>query len=216
MRTIKAPEERRQEILDRAEELFTTKGYGKTTIIDILDAVGIAKGTFYYYFKSKEEVMDAIIMRIVEADAAAARRIADDPGIPVLAKLLQILMAQSAASGSNKERMIEQFHQLENAEMHQKSLVQSILHLGPVLGDVAEQGVREGLFRTEYPRETVELLLASAQVLFDEGLFRWQPEEVERRATAFVRMIEQSLVAERGSFDFMLERLAGSSEGTDN
>lgn len=216
MRTIKAPEERRQEILDRAEELFTTKGYGKTTIIDILDAVGIAKGTFYYYFKSKEEVMDAIIMRIVEADAAAARRIAADPGIPVLAKLLQILMAQSAASGSNKERMIEQFHQLENAEMHQKSLVQSILHLGPVLGDVAEQGVREGLFRTEYPRETVELLLASAQVLFDEGLFRWQPEEVQRRAAAFVRMIEQSLVAERGSFDFMLERLAGPSEGTDS
>ncbi|GBF76730.1 TetR family transcriptional regulator [Paenibacillus sp. 598K] len=215
MRTIKAPEERRQEILDRAEDLFTAKGYGKTTIIDILEAVGIAKGTFYYYFKSKEEVMDAIIMRIVEADAAAARRIAADPGIPVLGKLLQILMAQSAASGSNKERMIEQFHQLENAEMHQKSLVQSILHLGPVLGDVAEQGVREGLFRTEYPRETVELLLASAQVIFDEGLFRWQPEEAQRRAAAFVRMIEHALVAERGSFDFMLERLAGSSEETD-
>ncbi|WP_020618352.1 TetR/AcrR family transcriptional regulator [Paenibacillus daejeonensis] len=209
MRTIKAPEQRKHEILDTAEMLFTSKGYAKTTIMDILNAVGIAKGTFYYYFKSKEEVMDAIIMRIIEADAAMARRIAADPDIPVLGKLLQILMAQSPVQGGSKEKMIEQFHQPENAEMHQKSLVQAILHLGPVLADVVEQGVKEGLFRTEYPRETVEFLLAGAQVIFDEGLFQWPQEEVMRRAAAFVRMIEQSLGAEQGSFDFMLERLAG-------
>lgn len=212
MRTIKTPERRRNEILDTAEALFTTKGYGKTTIIDILNSIGIAKGTFYYYFKSKEEVMDAIIMRIIEADAAIARKIAADPDIPVLGKLLQILMAQSPVQGGSKEKMIEQFHQPENAEMHQKSLVQAILHLGPVLGDVVEQGVEEGLFRAAYPRETVEFLLAAAQVIFDEGLFQWSSEEAMRRAAAFVQMIEQSLGAEQGSFDFMLERLAGSSE----
>jgi AcrR family transcriptional regulator len=61
MRVIKEPEERRNEILDTAETLFFTKGYGKTTVNDILQAIGIAKGTFYYYFKSKEEVMDAVL-----------------------------------------------------------------------------------------------------------------------------------------------------------
>ena len=213
MRTIKTPEQRKHEILDTAETLFTTKGYAKTTIMDILNAVGIAKGTFYYYFKSKEEVMDAIIMRIIEADAALARKIAADPTIPVLGKLLQILMAQSPAQGGSKEKMIEQFHQPENAEMHQKSLVQAILHLGPVLADVVEQGVQEGLFHTEYPRETIEFLLAAAQVIFDEGLFQWPQEEAMRRAAAFVRMIEQSLGAEQGSFDFMLERLGGPADG---
>lgn len=67
-RVVKEAEARRNEILDAAEILFTGKGYAKTTIIDILEAVGIAKGTFYYHFKSKEEVMDAIIDRIVEGD----------------------------------------------------------------------------------------------------------------------------------------------------
>lgn len=44
--------------------------------------------------------------------------------------------------------MIEQFHQPNNAEMHQKSLVQSIIHLSPVLTEVLEQGIEEGIFYT--------------------------------------------------------------------
>ncbi|WP_312609309.1 TetR/AcrR family transcriptional regulator, partial [Mammaliicoccus sciuri] len=76
MRTVKHPEERKNDILNAAEALFSTKGYQKTTIIDILKAVGIAKGTFYYYFASKEEVMDAIIDRIIKEDIIVAKRIA--------------------------------------------------------------------------------------------------------------------------------------------
>ena len=75
-RIVKEADERRNEILDAAETLFTEKGYSKTTIIDILNQVGIAKGTFYYYFKSKEEVMDAIIERFIEQDVQKARLIA--------------------------------------------------------------------------------------------------------------------------------------------
>jgi AcrR family transcriptional regulator len=47
--------------------LFFTKGYAKTTVNDVLQEIGIAKGTFYYYFKSKEEVMDAVVMRFIDA-----------------------------------------------------------------------------------------------------------------------------------------------------
>ncbi|MGE6630603.1 TetR/AcrR family transcriptional regulator [Bacillus sp. NPDC077027] len=212
MRTIKNPEERRNEILNAAETLFSTKGYQQTTIIDILKEVGIAKGTFYYYFKSKEEVMDAIIDRIIKADVVIAKRIASDPDIPVINKLFRILMEQSPKQGSNKEKMIEQFHQPSNAEMHQKSLIQAVQQLTPVLADVIIQGVKEQIFHTDYPQETVEFLLASAQVIFDEGLFQWTPEESMRRALAFVNIIESSLDAEKGSFSFMLERLTGQTD----
>ena len=68
MRIVKEAEERRNEILDAAERLFSGKGYNHTTINHILDEVQIAKGTFYYYFKSKEEVMDAIIDRVNSRD----------------------------------------------------------------------------------------------------------------------------------------------------
>ncbi|PGT74804.1 TetR/AcrR family transcriptional regulator [Bacillus paramobilis] len=207
MRIVKEYEERRKEILETAERLFITKGYTKTTVNDILKEIGIAKGTFYHYFKSKEEVMDEIIMRIVKDDVAKAKVIVSNPNIPVLEKLFRVLMEQSPKSGDVKDKMIEQFHQPNNAEMHQKSIVQSIIHLSPVLAEILEQGIDEGIFSTPYPQETIELLLSSAQVIFDEGLFQWKPEEMMRRAKAYIKMMEASVGAKEGSFDYMLEFL---------
>lgn len=207
MRIVKEYEERRKEILETAERLFITKGYTKTTVNDILKEIGIAKGTFYHYFKSKEEVMDEIIMRVIKEDVAKAKVIVSNPNIPVLEKLFRILMEQSPKSGDVKDKMIEQFHQPNNAEMHQKSLVQSIIHLSPVLAEVLEQGIEEGIFSTSYPQETIELLLSSAQVIFDEGLFQWKPEEMMRRVKAYIKMMEVSVGAKEGSFDYMMEVL---------
>ncbi len=104
MRIVKEYEERRKEILEIAERLFLTKGYTKTTVNDILKEIGIAKGTFYHYFKSKEEVMDEIIMRIIKEDVTKAKRIVSNPDIPVLDKLFKILMEQSPKSGDVKEK----------------------------------------------------------------------------------------------------------------
>ena len=207
MRIIKEYEERRKEILETAERLFLTKGYTKTTVNDILKEIGIAKGTFYHYFKSKEEVMDEIIMRIIKEDVAKAKVIVSNPNIPVLEKLFRVLMEQSPKSGDIKDKMIEQFHQPNNAEIHQKSLVQSIIHLSPVLTEILEQGIEEGIFSTSYPQETIELLLSSAQVIFDEGLFQWKPEEMMRRVKAYIKMMEVSVGAKEGSFNYMLEVL---------
>ncbi|BCC76793.1 TetR/AcrR family transcriptional regulator [Bacillus cereus] len=207
MRIIKEYEERRKEILETAERLFLTKGYTKTTVNDILKEIGIAKGTFYHYFKSKEEVMDEIIMRIIKEDVAKAKVIVSNPNIPVLEKLFRVLMEQSPKSGDVKDKMIEQFHQPNNAEMHQKSLVQSIIHLSPVLTEILEQGIEEGIFSTSYPQETIELLLSSAQVIFDDGLFQWKPEEMMRRVKAYIKMMEVSVGAKEGSFSYMLEVL---------
>ncbi len=88
-----------------------------------------------------------------------------------------------------------------------KSLVQSIIHLSPVLTEVLEQGIEEGIFSTSYPQETIELLLSSAQVIFDDGLFQWKPEEMMRRAKAYIKMMEVSVGAKEGSFDYMMEVL---------
>ncbi|MEI3607056.1 TetR/AcrR family transcriptional regulator [Pseudogracilibacillus sp. SE30717A] len=212
MRSIKNPEERRNEILDVAEMFFTTKGYSKTTIKDILNEVGIAKGTFYYYFQSKEEVMDAVITRFVETGVKAAKVIASDPNLKAPEKIFRIIMAQTPEVGG-KEKMIEELHQVDNAEMHQKSLVETILHLTPVLTEVIEQGISEGAFKTPYPKETVEFLLVGSQFLLDEGIFKWEPHDLMQKAIALVHIIETTLGAEPGSFAYILGRYDQSQEG---
>lgn len=215
MRIVKEAEERRNEILDAAEILFTTKGYGKTTIVDILNKVGIAKGTFYYYFKSKEEVMEAIIERVVDNDVAIAREIVSDNTLTPVEKIFKILKGQQPQDDDNKEQLIEQFHSPSNAEMHQKSISQSVRSLAPILSDVVRQGISEGIFYTEYPTEVMEFLILSGQNLFDPSMFQWSMDEIMVKVDAFISIMETLLGAEKGSFSCMHEILTGT-DGEDN
>ena len=59
MRIVKEAAERRNEILDVAERMFCTNGYDNTSTNDILAEIGIARGTLYYHFKNKEDILDA-------------------------------------------------------------------------------------------------------------------------------------------------------------
>jgi AcrR family transcriptional regulator len=59
--------DRRDRIVANATELFAAKGYHGTTVDEIVQATGIAKGTFYIYFDSKEEILVEVIKRLIES-----------------------------------------------------------------------------------------------------------------------------------------------------
>ena len=61
MPRTKNPEEMVQNILTTALQLFKEKGFEKTTILDIVETMGVSRGAFYHHFKSKEEVLGAIL-----------------------------------------------------------------------------------------------------------------------------------------------------------
>ena len=64
---MKKGELKRAQLLDAAEKLFFEKGYDRTSVQDILDALGMSKGGFYHYFDSKEAVLRAVSERRAEA-----------------------------------------------------------------------------------------------------------------------------------------------------
>lgn len=66
MRIVKYREERRQEIIDTAKRLFLEYGTEHTSISQLVKEVGVAHGLFYYYFKSKEEVMASVLEQMIE------------------------------------------------------------------------------------------------------------------------------------------------------
>jgi AcrR family transcriptional regulator len=211
MRVSKKHDVRLNEILDAAELLFTQKGYESATVNDILDKVEIGKGTFYHYFKSKEDVMNAVITRNVERVVERAKAIAKDGALAASEKMRRVIQSLSIA-GDPEGSIIEELHKPANAQMHQKSIVEIIRASAPVLADVVGQGIREGVYRTPYPLETIEFLLAASQFIFDKGIFRWKPEELSARAAAFVHIMELSLGAVHGSFRFLLSGLMGNSK----
>jgi AcrR family transcriptional regulator len=61
-------EERKKQILDAATEVFNQKGFDRARMEDIVEKTGLSKGTLYWYFKSKSQIITAILDRIFQAE----------------------------------------------------------------------------------------------------------------------------------------------------
>ena len=208
MRIVKEAGERKNEILDAAEELFAVKGYEKTSTGDILERVGIARGTLYYHFQSKEEILDALIERINRSLIAKARRLAEDRSVPVVERIVRTIASLNLeADGSSiGHEVMEQVHKPQNALMHQK-MQQSLLDgVVPVISSLVEEGNAQGVFHAGYPRETTEMLVLYASIAFDSR-YELAPEQLMRKAQAFIHNTEILLGAESGSLTAPMARL---------
>lgn len=209
MRIVKEHDVRKTELLDAAERLFITKGFQITTIDDIRAELGVAKGTFYHYFKSKDDILDAIIGRIVQEDLIRAREIAGDATLNPAQKFFRVLAAQRTDASGSKAAITNAAHKPENAKLHMRSITSAVKSLAPMIGDIIRQGVRAGEFCTDNPDEVAAILLISGQMLFDEALFNWPEDGKARLMTAFIDSMERLLGAQKGSFDFMAGVLEG-------
>ena len=208
MRIVKEAAERKNEILDAAEELFAARGYEETSTGDILDRVGIARGTLYYHFQSKEEILDALIGRINQALIARARRIAEDQSVPVVERIIRTIASMNLEEEKSSigHEVLEQVHKPQNALMHQK-MQQGILDgVVPVISSLVEEGNEQGIFHAEYPRETTEMLVLYASIAFDSRLGQ-TPEQLKNRMAAIIRNTEKFLGVERGSLEKPMARL---------
>ncbi|MCL1792281.1 MAG: TetR/AcrR family transcriptional regulator [Oscillospiraceae bacterium] len=201
MRVSKKHDERFNEILDVSENLFTSKGYEKTTVNDILDGVKIGKGTFYHYFKSKEEVMDAVIMRMANIARVGSQEIADMPGLTANEKFFKILVEQP---GKNDD-IVEQLHHEDNSSLHLKSLIETIIAITPAMTQIVKQGIDEGVYNTPYPQESFEFVFNAAQFMLDPGLYKWTSEKLLKKVKAVAHFIELVLGAEKGSFEWLFK-----------
>jgi AcrR family transcriptional regulator len=198
MRTLKEPEIRKGEILDAAEKLFAAKGYDAATVNDILAGADIAKGTFYYYFKSKEDVLDGIVKRQIDKGLEKAKAIAANPRLSAEKKLLSVILAQKLQKPAEKE-ILPVIHEPSNALLHQKILSEYVLGLGPILADIIREGIAQKIFKTNYPEEITEILLTAGLVIFDTAYFNWTAKEQARRITAFICAMERLTGAKPGS-----------------
>lgn len=197
MRTVKEAEERKNEILDAAERLFAAKGYDGTSTNDILDAVGIARGTLYYHFKSKEDILDAMIDRMMGKMTAKAKGLAAQREIPVLQRLTMMITALNV-SGELGQEIMEQIHRPQNALMHQKIQSRLLSDITPLLAGLIEEGNRQGICQTDYPAEVAEMTFLYVNTAFD-NLMEYGEEERQKRIAGFIYNLERLLRMEAGS-----------------
>ena len=197
MRIVKEAEERRNEILDVAERLFGTKGFDGTSTTDILNEIGIARGTLYYHFKSKEDILDAMIERLTGGLVTKANEIAGKTGVPVLQRMTLMMMALNVKNDLGHEIM-EQIHKPQNALMHQKMQERLLAGVNPIITSLIEEGIAQGICQTDYPAEVAEMTLLYSNTVFDD-LAGYSGEERQRKIAAFIYNLERLLGMERDS-----------------
>ncbi len=211
-RAVKEEEhtEKRNAILDAAQRLIYTKGYEQMTIQDILDALQISKGAFYHYFDSKQDLMDALIERMIEEADRLIRPIAYDPQLPALEKFQRLLGTLNRWKTAQKAFLLELLHVWysdENAIMRQKLFTRALKQTTSYLMVIIYQGIEEGVMVLSYPDQVSDVLLnlilgmgdTLARLLLSKGPGRDNLLHAERLIAASNEALERILGAPAGS-----------------
>ncbi len=187
-------EKRKQELLGIAYEMFLTKGYEDTSVDEIIDRAQIAKGTYYHYFASKEQMLEEVIGMMISAEAEKAKLILSQP-VPAPQKIAGIIAAMKP--DASEAPINNTLNRPENVFMHNKIRRSLIATVTPILSEVVEQGINDGIFRCECIPERVKMLLNLSVELFDESDYTQNDIEV------FIDITEKMLGAESGTMGFI-------------
>lgn len=152
----KTPEEWRKEILNAAQSLFISKGYEETSISDIMDMAGGAKGMFYRCFQSKEDVMHALGNQMFfENNPFDAIKERND--LNGLQKIRSLLVLNQSDAERNQINM-QAIPILKDPHILAAAIGENRRVLTPLWLELLEEGKKDGSIKTEYTKELSELL----------------------------------------------------------
>lgn len=205
MRVTKDPVERKNEIIDTASYLFAEKGYNSVTIADLAKELDIAKGTIFYYFTSKEELLDAVFEKFFNRISSIANKIADDENLTAIEKLKKLTDINEVTAGDKKLlHFFETAPPPGNNHMILKRLVLFISSISPIITKIVKHGINEGTMQTKYPDEVAFMITALEKTIF-LGLFECTHEELVRRMDAYLYVTEVILNLEEGTLDSLAD-----------
>lgn len=198
-------------MLGAAEALFFEKGYEQTTVNAIIEKVGVSKGTFYYYFKSKEEIVDCLAERAGDQSMHQIQAVVDHEDLDALGKLNRVYETAREWQIANVELvmtilgvMYRDENLLLKHRIQQRSLEMSV----QIFSTIIAQGLREGTFDISAKAEEVgELILRMGNDLSDSTtvLYLRLDENPEKLGI---------IVDKIALYQEALERILGAAKGS--
>lgn len=187
----------KEKIIEAADNLFNLKGYEETSMSDIQNEVGIARGTMYYHFPSKEAILDALLDRYATGLLDKADKIANDPRMPVVRKFVKTILSLNIESDGG-EKIIEVIHKPQNVLLHQKTQDLVFREVPPILAKIIREGNKEGVFNARFPLECAQMFVVYANVTFDVLGEQLSERELEKKLIALAYHIEIMLGVKEG------------------
>ena len=210
-RIVKKAEERRSEILQKTQELFFKIGYRNTSVNMVIEALGISKGAFYHYFKSKEQLLDCLSEQFTENIMSKIEEAINIPGMNALEKLNSLYLVSTNYKAENIDFIItitEAMYSNENLLMRHKFHNKTLKILLPIMSAIFQQGKDDGIFTIDDAQTTARIVLLfgfsiaeyNAELLLN---LKENPEtinEMQEHFTIYQNSIERILGAPAGSF----------------
>lgn len=194
-RIVKNPQDRKIEILNAALELFLRKGFEETSVHDIVNKIGVAQGTFYYYFKSKEDVVDAIIEVYIKEIIDAVTPVGKEEGLSVQEKLVKMARAETEVNF----KYIKDLYSIRSVDIHARIISKMVDNLAPIYAGVLNDPLKGNISKIPHYIEFTEIIISASHILFDFGLFSPTREKFEARVSAITESMEILLSLEKDS-----------------
>jgi len=197
-RISKDPQERRNELIDAAERLFDERGFEETAVSHIVQAVKVAQGTFYCYFATKTEVLEAVVRKKIDLLLAGIQEIVEAPAMDAGTKLAGIInrLFHEFAAG---RRLQEYLNQESNLVMREKLRSMVIARLKPVTAAIIQEGVAKGRFQVRHPAEMAGVLVVALIDMLQNPDHHVQAGPRARLRETFDQLFTRALGAKAGS-----------------
>lgn len=195
--------DKRNLILDAMQEIMTDNKAAGSTVSDIARHAGIAKGGVYYYFSSKDEIIDAVIERAYSEVIEESKAMLDNKEMSTLQKLKRIFeISVFPEEGHSHSELLKLLSIQDNVLIHQKFSVIAAKSMTPVLAEVIRQGIEEGILRCDYPEQYAQFILAMLVLSLDRILLPTDDDERQIKLKALAQLLENGLHLAPGSFSY--------------
>lgn len=193
------------QILDALQTLLKTKHIQNISVSEIAQTAGIGKGSIYYYFPSKDSIVDALVERNYEAPLKTAKKLAMQTDISPFTRMALIFQACRNSSSAFRTRKDSEFSDArEDAFIRQKYMRHLISEMKPVLTEIIRQGIREGQIHFEHPAALAEIVLIVLTVKLDNSLAPSEPQETEETIRGLISLLEKGTENPAGSLNFLM------------
>lgn len=197
--------EKYNKILDALQELLENKNIQTISVSEIAQTAGIGKGSIYYYFPSKEAILEALIARSYEMPLETARTLASQTSIPPFTRMAMIFQAcrNSSSEFLSQKTTTSTSSAQEKSFVHQKYLSHLISEMKPALTEIIKQGIEMGEIHFDRPAALAEIVLIVLAVKFDNTLVPSSKEEIEEIIEALILLLEKGTDNPTGSLNFL-------------
>ena len=143
---------RRAQLVAAAARVFAARGAAVTTVADIVAAAGVAQGTFYLYFDTKDDVIVAVVDAVAEGILAGLEADLAGPALTSAERITRFGRALATLSQQESLTSVADFlHRPENQRLHDRFAEHLLPRLVPLIARVISDGVADGSFDVDDP-----------------------------------------------------------------